>query len=401
MSTPPVRAKTSAFSDDQCRRLQTHLEEVLRSSAFSGSHRSQEFLRYVVKEALEGRGHALKERNIAIDVFGRGEDFDPESESIVRVSALEVRKRLAHFYYEAGSSDVQIELLVGNYRPTFHFAPAEPSGSRAVFLPPPAPRVSRRTVVVLAGMISIAAGLLLWRGFHQPPAPLDLLWQPFAVQDRPVLISLPAPTVYELKHPDNWLPIQPGKMIPATELREMETYYVGVGAGLGAARFAEQLALRHEYFLVKFGQDVSFSDLRHSPTILLGAYTSPWTRELTQKLRFRFEENDATQAIVDSATPGRRWEVPVVERSSEIREGYALLTRLLHSESGNLLLIAAGISARDTQAAVEFLTNPEYFATFARVAPKDWPNKNFQVVIHNFVHGTSPGRPGLVAWHLW
>jgi hypothetical protein len=70
--------------------VRVHLDHLLASQAFSGSKRSQEFLRYVVEEALVGRGSQIKERNIATDVFGKGAGFSSQSESIVRVNASEV-----------------------------------------------------------------------------------------------------------------------------------------------------------------------------------------------------------------------------------------------------------------------------------------------------------------------
>jgi hypothetical protein len=181
----------------------------------------------------------------------------------------------------------------------------------------------------------------------------------------------------------------------------MDTYYVGTGAAYGAARFAEQLAIRRQRFLVKFGRDVAFSDLNNSPSLLLGAYSSVWTMELLKPLRFRFETDDKWKSIVDSAHPDRPWRIPVLHESAEQREGYALVTRLLKSESGWPLLMAAGMSARDTQGAVEFLTGPGFFENFARGLPADWPRRNLQVVLHCFTHGHSPGSPTVVAWHVW
>ncbi|MFZ0589428.1 MAG: hypothetical protein WAM39_02980 [Bryobacteraceae bacterium] len=76
-------------------------------------------------------------------------------------------------------------------------------------------------------------------------------------------------------------------------------------------------------------------------------------------------------------------------------------TRWFDSETGHLLVIAAGMSARDTQSTVEFLTKEEYFSAFIRSAPSGWTHKSFQAVIHTYIHGHSPGAPVIVASHWW
>src|ERR1700761_3447195 len=94
-----------------------HLDEILRSSSFASSKRCQEFLRYVVRETIEGRADSIKERVIAQEVFGRGDHFEPGEDSLVRVKAREVRKRLADYYNCAPDSTLKIELPLGGYVP--------------------------------------------------------------------------------------------------------------------------------------------------------------------------------------------------------------------------------------------------------------------------------------------
>jgi hypothetical protein len=387
-----------------CGQIRAHLKEILQSEAFTGSRRSQEFLRYVVEETLAGRGAAIKERNIALDVFGRSRDFDSQKESIVRVKAVEVRRRLAHAYKNGAPGTVRIELPAGAYQPVFRLtapaptaAPGEPATNRsrargwtAIFF------------VLLAAAIIVFIFLVHHRGPLPGRSPMDQLWDPFALQDRPVLISLPAPTVLELEHQDIWLPLRPGESIPAKELLPRNNYYTGVGAAMGAARFAEQLALRNQAFNVKFGTDVTFADLKQSPALLLGAFTSVWSIEMTRQLRFNFAADGAARRIVDTFPGGRIWQE--INRSSPPTpnaDGYALITRILSSDAGHPILMAAGISALGTQAAVEFLTHEPYFDSFARIAPPDWTRKNFQAVIRSRIHGHSTGRPDLVAWYVW
>jgi hypothetical protein len=67
----------------------------MASPPFHGSKRCHQFLEYVCEQALAGETGALKERAIAIAVFGRQPHSDLGEDTIVRVGAREVRKRLA------------------------------------------------------------------------------------------------------------------------------------------------------------------------------------------------------------------------------------------------------------------------------------------------------------------
>lgn len=387
------------------------LEHLLASQAFAGSRRSQEFLRYVVEETLAGRASQIKERNIATDVFGKGAGFSSQSESIVRVNASEVRRRLKAAYDSGCDETVLIDLPLGSYQPVFcatassapQTAPVEKIETEEE------PEVkqkagivaSRRPLFALMLILTVAvAGVAALRFLPGRPATsLDLLWKPFVDQRVPVLVSLPSPKILEWSSAGAVPP--PNDTVPVSELRSLNNYYVGVGAAFGAARFAEQLALRRQAFDVKFGADVAFADLGRAPAILLGGFTSAWGLEMTRTLRFRFEQLPTSLDIVDGDHPDQRWRTPRWKNSADVSEGYALVSRLLHSETGRPLLIAAGVHPNDTQAAVEFLTDQGYFDAFAKQAPPEWPAKNFQVVLHNNVHGHSPGSPVVVAYHVW
>ncbi len=393
------------LSEKERLRILSHLEDLLESPAFAGSRRRQAFLRYVVQENLAGRGPAIKETNIAVDVFGRNNDFDAQSASVVRVTAAEVRKRLAQAYEAGIGQDLHIELPLGGYQPNFSFLAVEEIPEEPAAVPvADTPAASRRRplwlVATVAACVIVVASSLLALRLLRPPAPTDVLWRPFLNQNAPVLICLGAPRVLSVRHQVNkWFPLHPGTMIPADDLAVMENAMVGTGGALGAARFAEQLALRHQPFFLKFGGDFAFSDLKSSPAILVGS--SRWTQELSQPLRFKIERTDERIAIVDTKVAGRTWSMSRSRPASELVEGYSLVTRLMQSESGHPILLVAGMDPRDTQAAVEFLSNDRYLGPFAKSLPADWTNTSFQAVLHNTIHGNSAGSLSVVASAVW
>src|ERR1700735_1615391 len=86
-------------------------ERLLENSHFSHSRRFPSFLRFIVQEELEGRGDQLKERTLGVEVFGRDASYDTTSDPIVRVTAAEIRKRIAQYYQEPGhANELRISL---------------------------------------------------------------------------------------------------------------------------------------------------------------------------------------------------------------------------------------------------------------------------------------------------
>jgi hypothetical protein len=98
--------------------LQEHLKEVTEGSAFKGSNRSGQFLRYIIDQAIAGHFESLKERVIGVELFGRSPTYDTGEDAIVRVTASDVRKRLLQHYGRYGStSEFRINLHSGSYVP--------------------------------------------------------------------------------------------------------------------------------------------------------------------------------------------------------------------------------------------------------------------------------------------
>jgi len=74
------------------------LERILRSREFQAPDRGRRFLRYIVEEAVDGRAERLTAYNIAQAVFGRGADFDAQSDPVVRIEAGRIRRGLEGYY---------------------------------------------------------------------------------------------------------------------------------------------------------------------------------------------------------------------------------------------------------------------------------------------------------------
>ena len=96
------------------------LARVLSSPVFTGAARASALLRYLVERTLAGDGAQLKEYVVGVELFERGDDFDPRIDTIVRVEARRLRARLDEYYDGPGAQDrVRITLPRGGYVPAF------------------------------------------------------------------------------------------------------------------------------------------------------------------------------------------------------------------------------------------------------------------------------------------
>jgi TolB-like protein/cytochrome c-type biogenesis protein CcmH/NrfG len=113
--TLPLRMKAISRKE-----IVGQLDRILSSPQISGSVVLSEFLRFVVQEAIDGRGDELKEYTIGVNALRRDVDFNPQIDSIVRIHAGRLRRAVKEYYYEVGTSDpIVISIPKGSYQPSF------------------------------------------------------------------------------------------------------------------------------------------------------------------------------------------------------------------------------------------------------------------------------------------
>ena len=105
------------------------LRTVLNSGIFTRAPNLENLLTYVCAKYFEGAAEQIKEYNIAVEALGRLSGFDPKRDSIVRVEAHRLRKRLRDYYEAEGAGHaVRIEIPAGQYAPQFpRRGPPQPS----------------------------------------------------------------------------------------------------------------------------------------------------------------------------------------------------------------------------------------------------------------------------------
>jgi serine/threonine-protein kinase len=108
--------------------VRDQLTRVVNSPGFISSVRLCRFLTHIVNRTIDGDLDSLKEFSIAMEVFDRTSDYDPNIDAIVRVEARRLRAKLKA-YYEDGPGTVDpvlIGLRPGSYVPVFRWLDAQP-----------------------------------------------------------------------------------------------------------------------------------------------------------------------------------------------------------------------------------------------------------------------------------
>jgi len=100
--------------------VQAQVEKVLASPGFATSERHSKLLRYLVSISLAGRSAEIKEYVLGVELFGRGQAFDPQTDAIVRTEMSRLRAKLKAYYSADGRDDsLIIDLPTRSYAPVF------------------------------------------------------------------------------------------------------------------------------------------------------------------------------------------------------------------------------------------------------------------------------------------
>jgi hypothetical protein len=416
------------------------LERVLDSPEFRNSHQSQKLLRHVVELTLDGQFEELRERAIAVALFGREVGFDTNEDPIVRVRANEVRKRLTRYYEGlAETPPVRLELHAGSYRVEFRWegpdAENEMAGAPEAALTTP-PQEGMGDSAKLVGSL-VPAGVsskpfARWRRAALPrvvlgvaatvavlrwsqPSSIDAFWRPLLAGGERTIVCIGHPVVYRfstrllqerrnaevsfLDKQTGVLRFQPGEKVDGRDIIPIEDQYIGLGSAHATANIAAWLSNHGTHPELRFGGDLSFTELKETPAVLV-SFANRWTMDFMSKFRYVAELQDGRSLIRDRQT-GHAWELKNLQDNGRTDEDYVLISRTFYSESGQCLITVAGLTQYGTQAAGEIVTNPALLESALAEAGEGWQTRNLQLLFHVRVVNHTPGPPKLLAVHTW
>jgi hypothetical protein len=437
------------------------LDRILSSPLFRNSKRYPAMLRHVVEQTLAGNEALLKERLLGINVFHRPPDYDTNQDTIVRLTAGEVRKRIAQYYHQQEHLDqLQIDLRAGSYvpvfrRPGYRLAPASRATSQAsaeepprtddhaepqpsassgsafgpvssvtVHPPPlatpeaptpppaiqPAPSSrplhpwARRSLAFAVSLVLVAGAQQWWSARQAANSPERRLWAPILREPGPVLLVLADLSAGLDQNPQ--AAKRTGELADLLRMGELVNYRDSL-AQSGIVAFLSQ---HNKPYTLELSSHASYPDLQRGASVLIGGLDNLWTMRLTEPLRFHFLRRGTTYtfAIEDRQHPETGgWSVdlsqPVdlAQPPGHDREDYALVARVFDQTTGRPVLVVAGLGANGTAAAVRFLLDPTRTAELVAHAPPNWDRLNMEAVLRTQILDNHAGPPTLVASTFW
>jgi hypothetical protein len=104
--------------------IQKQLNKIIHSKSFRHAIALQRLLQYLISKAIEDPFGDIKEYTIGTEVFDRGANYDPQTDTIVRVQIHRLRLKVKEYYESEGASDpILVEIPKGHYIPTFELRP--------------------------------------------------------------------------------------------------------------------------------------------------------------------------------------------------------------------------------------------------------------------------------------
>lgn len=427
------------------------LRRVLESRHFASSPKKIRFLEFVAEQTFRGNREKLNEYLIGAEVYDRGPDFDQQKDPIVRVQAHEIRRQLKKYYEEEGQSSlIRIELPPGRYVPVFsRNAPnvaAEPSIPDHVTVPeitaaeprtlPNEPSTFRNRVqlamIAVLTLVCIGLGYALvarTRAGAGPVSPrpeaaalspnLDWFWHPFLPPVDPPLIVIPNHPLLRAAHDgDSPQTLAGGHEIPKSSLPEFRdtihfrelkrfvfvpslTDFTAVGETLGVVKICEMFFKAGEPCKVQPSRLVNFEEIKNGNAILLGGSQSWSGRVFIEQEGFHMQSG-----VILNRKPlaGEKAEYrpefdPV---TNQLTRDYALVLMLPNERQDRRVLLIYGIYTQGSQAAIEFLTNPEHMAELRQAllnlsADHKTIPSYFQALLTTTVENAVPGTTSIVA----
>jgi hypothetical protein len=413
-ATPAIDSKPVVES----KAVLLQLDRMLKSRHFRNSRRYPAFLAHIVRHTLDGHLDSLKERILGVEVFKRPNDYDTGSDPVVRITAGEVRKRIALYYHDEGTEqELRIELPPGSYVPVFS-APAysypfpetahepwngahrsDPTAPLETRDEKSAARLSRKWLLAgAAALLVLIAALALLFFWNWATSPIESMWRPFFNSPDPVLIVVGTPLGAVAGDLPN----------PALPQDSHSHVHMSFNDALALTDITGLMELHRQPYRVQTAAATSLDDLRRRPVVLIAAFGNAWSGRILSTLRFSLlrqqigpDGRTMVGSIIDHRTPGAIWNFDFTKPMTVNSKDYAIIARLHSDLTEGPVTVIAGLGAGATESAGEFVSTPDYLQQINPVAPANWRNKNMELVLEVPMVDGKSGHARIVASEFW
>lgn len=414
-----------------------HLRRILESKYFSNSPKKTRFLQFVSEQTFAGNGDKLNEYQIGVEVYDRGVDFNPQRDPIVRVQAHEIRRMLKKYYDESEqTAAIRMDLPPGGYIPVFtrntdDAAAREELQALPIQVEHSEPSRLPWALNLILGFLCVAlAALLASKWSSQRSAPghtqsarmpesLQWFWQPFLASSEGPLITIPNHPLLRAAHDgDSAQTLASGHEIPKASLPEFRdtihfhelkrfvfvpslTDFTSVGETLGVVELCEMFYDVGQKCRVQQSRLVNLDEIKGDNAILLGGNQAWSGRVFLNVEGFHFQSG---VILNTKPQPGEQsiYKPEFDPVTNHLTSDYAVVLMLPNETKDKRVLLIYGIYTQGSQAAIEYLTNPEHMSELRQALLNLSPDHKtipqyFQLLLTTTVENAVPGKSSLVA----
>lgn len=390
------------------------VSRIASSPHLKTSPRLCEFLFYIAKCAIRDAPEEATEQQIGIRVFGRPPGYNSSEDSIVRTHARLLRQKLeAYFALEGADEDLILDVPKGHYLPVFHNRDhpvvqsvpevhltgeidvnpdTTPPGHRASWL------TRLKWIAAVAFILVVAAAAaLLWRQARSPvhkETAVERFWHPFLSADPPLVIYSNA-----LFQGNSTLGLKYAAPDPASQTygdNYVDTY-TGIGELSAVYTLTRLFDAHHATFLLKRSLLVTWDVAQSKNLIFIGSRAeNPSLRVLPPTTDFTMVANPDSAGIVNHHPLLGEPQV-YLRPERPLTTDYAILALQPGVQPGRLILVFSGLTTFGTQAAVEFVCDPDSVAGLLKkiTGPKG-EIRPFEAVLQTTIGGGVPFETRLV-----
>ncbi|HKN19982.1 MAG TPA: hypothetical protein VJX73_01120 [Terracidiphilus sp.] len=376
------------------------LDRLVKSPLLQGSEALCKLLQYLADHTLNSPADHLKEYQIGTEVLGRPADFDPQSDSSVRMQVGRLRTKLTEYYNSAGVHDpILVDIPKGRYTLSFewrYLAPDQEAVREPVVQSATSASAQRRWM--LAGLIVLAiACAALWIQNRAAQQSMDAMQRSFypwrfepavsafwsgILDARPDTDVVMADSSFSLVQLISKKSFSFQDYLSRSYVNQLQTQndlspemrdalnLIAVKNLESASDF--RLARRilgldplAQHIHLYYAREYMASLLKQDNVILIGSpIANPWDELFESRLTFTATLNNGAPTFITDRAPAAGEQSTYIPTGSM---GYCTVAYLPNPDHNGSVLLLEGTGSEATEAAGDFLLSEDQLSNFQKM----------------------------------